>query len=283
MAGEILKKRREELGLGVKEVAEIIKIKAEYLSSIEEDRFEKLPVAVYTIGYIRCYAAYLQVDPEPILSIYSGHLSYPQPSTILPVASSMKKAPFSYYVIPLLVLLLIGLTAFIFMRQNDSDKQASPLPLPAKLPIPALPAQPETPQPVPPAQEVLPASQQATPPAQVQPREKAAQPAPPAQVQHREKAAPASGNQIEITAHDLTWVQITYSDGRSEEALLKPGMVKIWTFPETALLKFGNAGGVKLSLNGKDIGTPGGKGQVVTIALPENRQVVKESGAADRQ
>ena len=265
MAGEILKKRREELGLGVKEVAELIKIKAEYLSSIEEDRFEKLPVAVYTIGYIRCYAAYLQVDPEPILSIYSGHLSYPQPSTILPVASSMKKAPFSYYVIPLLVLLLIGLTAFIFMQQNDTDRYAKPLSIPAR------PAQPEKPQPVPPVQEALPTGQQA------------AQPAPPAEVLPQGKAAPVSGHLVEITAQDLTWVQITYSGGRSEEALLKPGMVKIWTFPETALLKLGNAGGVKLSLNGKDIGTPGGKGQVVTIALPENRQVVKESGAADRQ
>jgi cytoskeletal protein RodZ len=279
VAGEILKKRREELGLGVKEVAELIKIKAEYLSSIEEDRFEKLPVAVYTIGYIRCYAAYLQVDPEPILSIYSGHLSYPQPSAIFPVSSSMKKVPFSYYVIPLLVLVLIGLTVFIIMRQDDSDKQARPLPLPAQT------AQTETPQPVPPVQEVLPVVPQPMQPVQnaspalPQP----VQPVPGVQVQTRERVAAETGYTVEITAHDLTWVQITYSGGRSEEALLKPGMVKIWTFPETALLKLGNAGGVKLSLNGKDIGTPGGKGQVVTIALPENRQVVKESGAADRQ
>ena len=279
MAGEILKKRREELGLGVKEVAELLKIKAEFLSSIEEDRFEKLPVAVYTIGYIRCYAAYLQVDPEPILSIYSGHLSYPQPSAIFPVSSSMKKVPFSYYVIPLLVLVLIGLTVFIIMRQDDSDKQARPLPLPAQT------AQPETPQQVPPVQEASPVVPQPVQPVQnVSPAlPQLVQPAPPVQVQPREKAAPVSGHLIEITAHDLTWVQITYSDGRAEEVLLKPGMVKIWTFPDKALLKFGNAGGVKLSLNGRDIGTPGSKGQVMTIALPENRQVLKESGAADQQ
>ena len=84
-------------------------------------------------------------------------------------------------------------------------------------------------------------------------------------------------------AVEMTVVQITYSGGKSEEVLLNPGMVKIWTFPDKALLKLGNAGGVKLSLNGRDIGTPGSKGQVMTIALPENRQVLKESGAADQQ
>jgi cytoskeleton protein RodZ len=276
VAGEILKKRREELGLGLKEVAELIKIKAEYLSSIEEDRFEKLPVAVYTIGYIRCYAAYLQVDPEPILSIYSGHLSYPQPSAIFPVSSSMKKVPFSYYVIPLLVLVLIGLAVFIIVRQDDSDKQARPLPLPAQT------AQPETPRQVSPVQEALPVVPQPVQnasPALPLP----VQPVPDVQVQTGEKAAAAAGNTVEITAHDLTWVQITYSGGRSEEVLLNPGGVKIWTFPDKALLKLGNAGGVKLSLNGRDIGTPGSKGQVMTIALPENRPVVKEPGASEQQ
>jgi cytoskeleton protein RodZ len=276
VAGEILKKRREELGLGLKEVAELIKIKAEYLSSIEEDRFEKLPVAVYTIGYIRCYAAYLQVDPEPILSIYSGHLSYPQPSAVFPVSSSMKKVPFSYYVIPLLVLVLIGLAVFIIVRQDDSDKQARPLPLPAQT------AQPETPRQVSPVQEALPVVPQPVQnasPALPLP----VQPVPGVQVQTGERAAAAAGYTVEITAHDLTWVQITYSGGRSEEVLLNPGMVKIWTFPDKALLKFGNAGGVKLSLNGRDIGTPGSKGQVMTIALPENRPVVKEPGAAEQQ
>lgn len=275
MAGEVLKKRREELGLGIKEVAERIKIKAEYLSSIEEDRFEKLPVAVYTIGYIRCYAEYLQVDPEPILAIYSGHLSYPPPSTILPVSSSMKKVPFSYYVIPPLVLLLIGLTVFIFKRQNDSDGQVKQIAAPA-LPVPA-----EKPQPEPPAQTASPVVPQPEPPAQTaspvipQP----VQPGPDVRSQPRERAAAGTGHTVEITAHELTWVQITYAGGKSEEALLKPGMVKVWSFPDKAMLKMGNAGGAKLILDGRDIGIPGGKGQIMSIAFPENRRVVKESGA----
>jgi len=265
VAGEILKRRREELGLGIKEVAELIKIKDEYISSIEEDRFEKLPVAVYTIGYIRCYATYLHVDPEPILSVYAGHLSHPQPSAVFPVAYSTKKAPFYYYVISLLVLLLIALMIFIIMRQNDADTQEK------AFSVPSQPAQVEKPQQAPPVEETLPVQQQAAPPA------------PDTQVPAQEKAAAVTGHRIEISAHDLTWVQITFSQGRSEEVLLRPGMVKIWTFPDKAMVKFGNAGGVKLSLDGRDIGTPGSKAQIMTIAFPENRQVEKESGAAEQQ
>jgi hypothetical protein len=74
-----------------------------------------------------------------------------------------------------------------------------------------------------------------------------------------------------------------FPGGKTEEALLKPGEVKIWTFPDTAVLKAGNAGGVTLSLDGRDIGTPGSKGQVATIAFPENRQVVKEPGTVGQQ
>ena len=91
-------------------------------------------------------------------------------------------------------------------------------------------------------------------------------------------AAPSvTQHQIEITADDLSWVQITFPGGRSEEALLRPGEVKKWIFAGNALLKLGNAGGVTLNLDGRDIGRPGDKSQVRTISLPENRLVVKGS------
>ncbi len=265
MAGEILKKRREELGLGIKDVAALLRIKAEYLSSIEEDKFEQLPLAVYTIGYIRCYAAYLQIDPEPILAIYSGHLSFPQPTAVLPVSASMKKSPLSHYLIVLMVVLLIALTIFIATRQDypGTPQKAGSLP--------AQPVQVDKPQQVPLVQEPQPAVPETVP--QV----------PGVQIPPPEAAEAAPVHRIEIAAQELTWLQMTLPGGVSEEVLLRPGMVKTWTFPDTAVLKIGNAGGVKLTLDGGDIGTPGIRGQVVTIAFPENRLIVKEPGGAEQQ
>ncbi len=262
MAGEILKKRREELGLGIKDVAALLRIKAEYLFSIEEDQFEQLPVAVYTIGYIRCYAAYLQVDPEPILAVYSGHLSFPQPTAVFPVSSSRKKVPLSHYLIALMVLLMIALAVFIATRQDYPGTPAK------AVTVPAQPVQAEKPPQVTPLQEPQPAIPQQAP--QVLG----------AQNRSPEATALAPVHLMEIAAHELTWLQITFSSGATEEVLLGPGMVKTWTFPDTAVLKIGNAGGIKIGLDGRDMGTPGSKGQVMTIAFPENRRIVKEAGVA---
>jgi transcriptional regulator with XRE-family HTH domain len=268
VAGEILKKRREELGLSIKDVSSFLRIKAEYLSSIEEDQFEKLPLAVYTIGYIRCYAAHLHVDPEPILSTYSGHLSYPQPPAVLPVSTSKKKVPFYQYLVILAVLLLVALTIFISTQQDyTTDTPVKALSVPAQ-PIPV-----EKPQQAPTVQEDQPPV----------PLPQAVTQAPAIPIQPPVSTAAAPGHRIEITAHEHSWMKITFSGGVSEEVLLNPGMVKTWTFPDTAVLKIGNAGGVKLGLDGRDIGTPGSKGQVMTIAFPENRQIVKEPGVAEQQ
>jgi cytoskeletal protein RodZ len=262
LAGEVLKKRREELGLSIGEVSELLRIKAEYLSSIEADQFEKLPVAVYTIGYIRSYAAYLRIDPEPILSFYAGHLSHPGHTTIIPVASSKKKIPFSYYIIPLLVLLMIPLVVIV-VRQGAS------LPQPKMPPSPVQPAPAESPKQAAPLQEPL------QPPTTMQ------QPQANAQVPAKTNAG--AGHRLDVMADDLTWVLITFSDGKTEEALLRPGSAKTWTFPETALLKLGNAGGVRLKLDGEDIGSPGSSGQVMTIAFPENRQITPQDGTLEQR
>ena len=258
MAGEVLKRRREELGLGIKDVAELLKLKAEYLSSIEEDRFEKLPVAVYTIGYIRCYAAYLHVDPEPILSFYAGHLSHPRPSTIIPVASSKKKIPVYYYGVPAVVFLLIALVVYT-MRQDAEG------PLINMASAPAKPAQIETPQQTTPIQETAPSLSQAVQAPAV------------SQVGSQKMPAAGTDHRLEVIANDLTWVHITFSHGGTDEALLRPGTTKTWAFPEKAMLKIGNAGGVRLNLDGQDIGSPGSNGQVMTITFPENRQVVPQA------
>ena len=253
MAGEVLKKKREELGLDIREVSELLRLKADYLLSIEEDNFERLPVAVYTIGYIRSYAAYLNVDPEPIISYYTGHLSHPGPSTVIPVASSKKTVPFYYYVIPLLIMLLVVVGLFI-MRQGTTVPPAK------SAQDSALLTQAEMPRKAAPPQEVAAQAPQQAPSAV-------------SRMQVETMLVPTSDHRLEVTASDLTWLQITFSQGETEEALLRPGIIKTWEFSDTAMLKLGNAGGVKLKLDGKDIGTPGSNGQVMTISLPENRQI----------
>ncbi len=261
MAGELLKRRREELGLDLKQTAELLKIKEDYLESIEADRFEKLPVAVYTIGYIRCYASHLQIDPEPVIAFYTGHLVQPKPSTILPVASSKKKIPFYYYVIPALVLVLLVL-GVVILRQGRSEPEKRMAAAPV---VPVQPVQPvgtEVPQ-APPVKTELPQSSSVLPAAGSQ---TAAVPKPPV----------AGAHSLAVIADDLTWMQIAFSDGKKEEILLRPGMTRTWQFTGNAVLKLGNAGGIRMTLDNRDIGSPGSLGQVMTLVLPENRQINRQ-------
>jgi cytoskeleton protein RodZ len=253
VAGELLKRRREELRLDLKQTADLLKIKEDYLASIEGDLFEKLPVAVYTIGYIRCYATYLQVDPEPIIAFYAGHLTQPKPSTIFPVASSKKKMPFYYYVIPALVLILLIL-GIVILRQERSQSEKK---------VAAVPAQPI--QRVSPVQtersETVPSQPPAVPPGVS------------SQAAGSQKPQVAGEHSLVIIANDLTWMHIRFSNGKYEEILLRPGMTKVWQFTDKAVLKLGNAGGIRINLDGRDIGSPGSLGQIMTLVFPENQQI----------
>ncbi|MBI5846719.1 MAG: helix-turn-helix domain-containing protein [Nitrospirae bacterium] len=262
MAGELLKRRREELGLDLKQTADLLKIKEDYLASIENDLFEKLPVAVYTIGYIRCYAAYLHIDPEPIIAIYTGHLTQPKPSTIFPVASSKKKIPFYYYVIPAFVIILLILGVFILGQGRAvPEKQMAAVPAPPVQRVEPVPAER---QPSRPENETGRSQSQAVPPAVS------------SQATGIQKPQVSGEHSLVITADDLTWMHIKFSNGKYEEVLLRPGTTRTWQFADKAVLKLGNAGGIRLNLDGKDIGSPGSLGQVMTLVFPENQQINRQ-------
>jgi len=77
-------------------------------------------------------------------------------------------------------------------------------------------------------------------------------------------------HQVVITASDTVWLQIRFEDGKIEEVLLRSGDSKRWEFDGTAVLKIGNAGGVSLKFDGKDLGIPGNAGQVLNLTFPQS-------------
>ncbi|MBI1810953.1 MAG: helix-turn-helix domain-containing protein, partial [Nitrospirae bacterium] len=92
MPGEILKKKREELGYNIKEIAKTLRIRSDYLKAIEEGTFEKLPVEVYTKGYIREYAKFLKIDPKAVIKAYIEKISPPViENPIAPAENTVKE------------------------------------------------------------------------------------------------------------------------------------------------------------------------------------------------
>lgn len=60
--GRSLKNVREERNLSLDEISRATKIKKEFLIAIEEDRYDALPGAVFTRGFIRAYGDFLGLD-----------------------------------------------------------------------------------------------------------------------------------------------------------------------------------------------------------------------------
>jgi hypothetical protein len=54
--------------------------------------------------------------------------------------------------------------------------------------------------------------------------------------------------------------------------MLYPEESKTWKADKRLRIKIGNAGGIILNYNGKDIGKPGKEGQVVTLFFPPKKK-----------
>ena len=223
LVGDILKKRREELGMDLREISETLKIKYAYLKALEDDDLKNLPAEVYVKAYLNSYARSLNLDPEEILNAYNLQVSPPQPekNTVQNTEPSpQKKSRLKYFLIPSLILCLAIVIASMQFKRP-------PAPQPPAI-IHVEPAQKNLPEQV------------------------------------------ISEQMLEIKAHDPTWLQVISDKTQSQELMMRPGESVTWHAKKCFSVKIGNAGGIKVLFNGKDIGKLGEKGQVIKLSLPEN-------------
>ncbi|WP_261815862.1 RodZ domain-containing protein [Vibrio gallicus] len=72
MLGEILKTKRESLGLSTREVGDRLRLRVAIIDSIEANDFHKGQVHTFTRGYIRSYAKLVGVDEKSVLDIFDS-------------------------------------------------------------------------------------------------------------------------------------------------------------------------------------------------------------------
>ncbi len=68
--GQILKKRRTDLNLSLKEIENSTSIRLGYLEAIEEGNTENLLTEVYMIGFLKQYGSFLGMDMEELTQRY---------------------------------------------------------------------------------------------------------------------------------------------------------------------------------------------------------------------
>ena len=146
--GATLRQARESRGLSVEEAAQALRLSARIVTALEECAFERLPGPTYVRGYLRNYAQFLGLAPQPLVDAYSRlpqatqQVDMTAPAPVRQVTSSDMLVRLGTGVV---VLVMFGLAALWWVG-HDTAKQAARTPESSNASVSQIPAAAPTPR-----------------------------------------------------------------------------------------------------------------------------------------
>ncbi len=274
--GERLRAAREARGLTLDDVEAATKIRAEYLDALEHNNVAALPNPVVARGFLRNYARFLDLDPEPLVAELLGDTA-----TLVPVPPSIKTlneplrrspVPLGSVVSALIVIFVIaGLSLaawYIIPRRQTLFNQLEEMGLVGRVepeitvsPTPVLAVQ-HTPQATPsPSGTPRPTSTPTATPVPTATR--------PPRTPTPDEGAPLTPGELRMTLEIVApaWLLIVVDGEEAFMGTLEAGERRQWVGQREIFVRTGNAGGVQLILNGQDMGLMGRPGQVLNRVI----------------
>lgn len=248
--GEILRRTRVHYGQTLQQIEGILRIRAFQLDAIEQNDAARLPGRVYAIGFVRSYSEYLGLDGDKMVHLFKEQSGGKQkkPELSFPVPASESKVPNLKIIGGSLFgfLVLVGFVSFMmFPERSKTEIPAVPEEL-TKSQLNEAPALVGDANPV-----------QAVTTTQINADGTPVETATPAQ----EPAAPT--NRIILEIIDSTWVEIKNASGASIlRQVLKPGDIYLVPPEPGLLMATGNAGGIRIKVDGKELPPLGEAGQI---------------------
>ena len=253
--GNCLRKVRQERNLTLEEISRITKISKRYLAAIENDDFDELPAPTFARGFIRAYANFVGIDSEEIVQKYRERHEGLQKEDVVPLDSRLDRLQVRW--IAAAVVFLFVLVGMLLCLGKGDEKPARPdkgrdteqiETLKEELGLKdILPEEGAAPDVEPGSEEVLVEEEVAVPPSE------------------------ESGIELQVVAVEKTWIMITVDDGEALEFMFEKGKRMNWSADERITIKVGNAGGVKLFLNGAPLEPLGPAGVVKATTVPMER------------
>ena len=112
--GDALRLQREAMGVTMEQATEDTRIRTKFLQAIESGDYQSLPGTVYTKGFLRNYADYLNLDPEEMLALYTGERGGTEPARSFAPMKPLVKRSFIFTPTVLVpVVVLAGIVLFI--------------------------------------------------------------------------------------------------------------------------------------------------------------------------
>ena len=248
--GEELRRERVIRDISLEEISQSTKISVRLLRALEESDVQKLPAPTFTRGFIRAYARHLGIDPEEKVNAYLADLADEAPD-----APSAKKArPRSRFWrgrrstagtivgVVTAVLLLLGMIANPARRPKPSRQRlvAAPKTSPVVL-------------------KNVSVSNEPTPVTAFEPAASTSAP-------------DARGISLVLQFDQDSWAKLE-ADGRTVlNGMVKRGQKRTFEALTGFRISLGNAGGVRISVDGRALDPLGGSGEVIKdIPLPALR------------
>lgn len=267
--GKTIKTQRERLGFNLSNIETQIFIPERYLKAIESGNLDELPSTVQGRGMVKNYAQFLGLDPDPLLSSYAEALQtrLPKDKVRQPKTNGgfslrvwlrrFLSSPSLFWVV---VVVLIG-TVFIwsivliFGNKESAPEVTETIPGVSDILLPTLTFTPilETPEPVSGEIEV-----------DIDPTIDTGDLAIEEGVSTATQGL--TGNekvQVQLIILQRTWVRVTVDNILAFEGRLLPGSVKLFGGELSIEVLTGNAAGVEVIFNQRDLGAMGLYGEVI--------------------
>jgi cytoskeletal protein RodZ len=235
--GERFRAAREARGLSLSDVAEQIRIRSVYLAAIEDENWNAIGAPVYVRGFLRTYARFLGIDPEEAVAAFNRTQPVAPPTLGLPAEEaaapqlSPRRGSVLVWVAAAVAVLLIAFVVYneLTMRRGETTANA-------------------------PAQTTPSATEAGS--AAVSPSPAALPAATPLALAH------GGTNSLALVLSAPSWLRVTVDGSVSMEGTFPAGTSKTF-HGKSALVRIGNAGGVEVYVDGRDVGKLGKSGDVV--------------------
>lgn len=249
--GAYLRAARRKRRVSIERAAEDTRIRADFLMRMESDEFDFLAPA-YVRGFLKTYARFLRVDPEPLLQEFDHRYGTGRVNTAQILAQDRRtkvpkeRRPLNSWAVAA-ILAAIGLATLFLIGvvSGPEEGPAARLALESRAPSPSHSALPS-------------------------PSGSAAPSASPSRASAVRSIAFDNGIDVTITAATARcWVEVQSDGAPAFRGTLEVGDAQTVHADNEMSIVLGYAAGVELEVNGHSLGAPGGPG-VETIHLPQD-------------
>lgn len=254
--GQRLRQARERLGLSLDEAERTTHIRAQHLAALERDDFAALPSPVQARGFLKNYADYLKLDTDRLLQDYGTAPANRRPAASRPASparSEIRVRRRGWFSADLLVAATIALGTLALLVWGGGRLMAS-------LRAAATPAEQSSALLIPTPTNTSTATIEAT---------AAGVPllafeAPPAPATLPPLNLPAGGVSLRLLVVQRAWIRALADGQQRYQGRAEPGAVIDLSADRQVEVTTGNGAGLRLTLNGTDLGLMGGLDEALT-------------------